>query len=317
MATRVQTALPDRSVAIKLLGGLVVAVAVILIAYRQSDTPVDTEDVPRRWITFIIGAAAICTIYWATHANPAWQFKLRHIGYVVVGALIYALLLYIGNTSEIFSIPSASQIAFRPAIVVPIVFGYLFGPITGLLTGLIGNVLGDLGSNFGVSPQWDLANGLVGFVAGLIVLIPAGQRRQQATWWVLGIASALSVLTFILFMFNQTTPNQFIFSDTPIAVSTLLGLTPIIGIGLVIGAYFVLAFVSLEAATAVAWGGLANLVGIGFAALADIYVNGFAPNAAIVGEFIPAAGPNMMVLAVLVPIVIVGYQTIRSRRVDK
>ena len=44
------------------------------------------------------------------------------------------------------------------------------------------------------------------------------------------------------------------------------------------------------------------LLGIGFAALSDIKINGFSPAAAIVGEFLPAAGPNLIFAAILVPL---------------
>ncbi len=314
MTANARPVLPDRSIALKLLLALIVSAAIIALAYPLSQTDFSSEDTLRRWLCVLIGSVAVYAVYLATARNPAWQFGPRHVIFAVVGAAIYALLLYIGNTASIFSIPAASQVSLRPGIAVPIFFGYIFGPIPGFLTGLIGNVAGDLLSGFGVSAQWDVGNGLIGFVAGLVLLLPAGQKRQRGTWYVLGISAAMSIVVFILFMFNQTTPNQFIFSDTPIAVSTLLGLTPIIGIGLAIGIYFVLAFVNSEAATAVAWGALANLVGIGFAALADIYVNVYPPNVAIVGEFIPAAGPNMIVLAVLVPVAIVIYQGILAQQ---
>ncbi len=76
----------------------------------------------------------------------------------------------------------------------PIVFGYIFGPVTGLLSGLVGNVIGDVLSRYYVTPQWDFANGLIGFVAGLSPLILAA-RRQQTTWIVLGVSIVLSVLS--------------------------------------------------------------------------------------------------------------------------
>ncbi len=43
---------------------------------------------------------------------------------------------------------------------------------------------------------------------------------------------------------------------------------------------------------------LGNIIGIGFAAISDIWINGFTFRVAIVGEFIPAAGPNLIFAAV-------------------
>ena len=53
---------------------------------------------------------------------------------------------------------------------------------------------------------------------------------------------------------------------------------------------------------------LGNLIGIGFAALSDIWINGFTPAVAIVGEFMPAAGPNLIFAAILVPLLVGGLR---------
>ena len=47
---------------------------------------------------------------------------------------------------------------------------------------------------------------------------------------------------------------------------------------------------------------LGNIVGILFAALSDIFINGFSLAAAVVGEFLPAAGPNLIFAAILGPV---------------
>ena len=55
---------------------------------------------------------------------------------------------------------------------------------------------------------------------------------------------------------------------------------------------------------------LGNVLGIGFAALSDIWIDGFTPPTAIVGEFLPAAGPNLIFAAILVPLLVVAYAAI-------
>jgi hypothetical protein len=313
-----QTEAPDRLAALKLLLVLLAGLALVALAHLISHTPFsgdNAKNVPGRWGALIAGMIVVLAVYAATARNPVWRIGLRQIVYGLVGVALYTVLLWVSNNVSIF-VPSSSQVVLRPAIAVPILFGAAGGPVAGLFTGLAGNVLGDLISPFpGVSPQWDMGNGLIGFVSGLALLVPAA-RRQRATWYVLGAAVALTVLVTILFMFNQSTPNQFIFADTPIAVSTLLGFTPIIGVALVIAAYVLTVLFDPDAAVTVAWGGLGNLIGIGFAALADILVDKYTVADALVGEFIPAAGPNMIVLALLVPVVYVLFRLAVRRSVE-
>ena len=68
----------------------------------------------------------------------------------------------------------------------------------------------------------------------------------------------------------------------------------------------------MDIAAAVTWSMLGNILGIGFAAISDIWINGFSPAAAIVGEFLPAAGPNLIFAAILVPLLVVAYARPRS-----
>jgi hypothetical protein len=52
----------------------------------------------------------------------------------------------------------------------------------------------------------------------------------------------------------------------------------------------------------VVWGTIGVIVGIGFAATADIWINGYSVFTAYVGEFIPAAGPNILFAVILTPL---------------
>src|SRR5258706_4146532 len=185
---------PNRLTPIKMLIVLAVAVIAVAFGYILSGTPYSTEGTQARWISFGIGLALIYAVYVITARNPIWTIGPKEMLFAVFGACLYGLLLRFGNTSPIFEVPSASQVSLRPGIVVPIVFGYIFGPVTGLLTGLVCNVIGDVLSRYYVTPQWDFANGLIGFVAGLSPLILAA-RRQQTTWIVLGVSIVLSVLS--------------------------------------------------------------------------------------------------------------------------
>jgi uncharacterized membrane protein len=61
----------------------------------------------------------------------------------------------------------------------------------------------------------------------------------------------------------------------------------------------------------VVWGTLGVIVGIGFAAIADIFFNGYNFTTAIIGEFIPAAGPNILFAVILTPLLYAAWKQAR------
>ena len=69
----------------------------------------------------------------------------------------------------------------------------------------------------------------------------------------------------------------------------------------------------MDVAAAVTWSMLGNILGIGFAAISDIWINGFSPAVAIVGEFLPAAGPNLIFAAILVPLLVAAYAAVQRQ----
>jgi energy-coupling factor transport system substrate-specific component len=96
-----------------------------------------------------------------------WAFGTREVVYAAIGAALYAVLSVLTN---VLQIPSAANVSVRPAVAIPMFFGIAFGPWVGLISGLVGNVISDLISGYGFWPWWDLGNGLMGFIPGLIFL---------------------------------------------------------------------------------------------------------------------------------------------------
>ena len=70
---------------------------------------------------------------------------------------------------------------------------------------------------------------------------------------------------------------------------------------------------NIDVAAAVTWAMLGNILGIGFAAVSDIWINGYPPAVALVGEFIPSAGPNLIFAAILVPILVGAYAAVQKQ----
>lgn len=105
-------------------------------------------------------------------ASRIWGVKVRHIVYMALGAALYAGLSIATN---LLKLPATSNVSIRPGIVIPLFFGVVFGPWVGLFTGAVGNIIGDLVSGYGFYWNWDLGNGLVGFVAGLALYLTGGR----------------------------------------------------------------------------------------------------------------------------------------------
>jgi len=101
-----------------------------------------------------------------------------------------------------------------------------------------------------------------------------------------------------------------IFGDA--AISVFAALSAIVGFVIVVLVRVIFAQ-NIDLAAGVTWALLGNFIGIGFAAISDIWINGFSPSVAIVGEFLPAAGPNAIFAAILVPILIVAYDAVQRQ----
>jgi energy-coupling factor transport system substrate-specific component len=96
-----------------------------------------------------------------------WAFGTREVVYSAIGAALYAVLSVATNFLQI---PAAANVSVRPAVAIPMFFGLAFGPWVGFLTGFVGNIISDLISGYGFWLWWDIGNGLMGLVPGLIYL---------------------------------------------------------------------------------------------------------------------------------------------------
>jgi len=296
---------------------LVVVLAVVAIGVYFIDPnlefPMEQSTIPSRFLFVVIGLLIAFAIYFFTRENPAWEVGTRQVVWMAIGAALYAVFSWFFNAT-VFVVPSLSQVALRPAIAIPMFFGYAFGPVVGFFTGAVGNMFGDAISGFGLSPQWSIGNGLVGLIAGIPALFSDRKKSMDTVLW---IGAALALLATVLFFLNRTEtnrvffdPNNNVFCDQPIALTA--GISILIGLVLVLIVRFVFGS-NIDMAAAVTWGMLGNILGIGFAALSDIWINGYSPAAAIVGEFLPAAGPNLIFAAILVPLLVVAYASVQRQ----
>ena len=263
-----------------------------------------------RFVVVIVGMLVVLAVYYFTQDSKAWAVGTREVVYMCIGAALYAVLSYLFN-GTVFVVPSVSQVALRPAICIPMFFGYAFGPVVGFFTGAVGNMFGDALTGFGLYPQWSLANGLVGFIAGLGMLFV---DRRKGLNTVLTVGAVLVALFTVVYLLNPDVPNTLFFDpDAGIfgdqTITLFAGVSAVVGFILVLIVRFAFGG-NVDVAAAVTWGMLGNLLGIGFAAISDIWINGYSPAVAIVGEFLPAAGPNLIFAAILVPLLVGAYAAV-------
>ncbi len=293
---------------------VIVMGAVLVVGNMLGNERFQTGENPvLRFVFVAIGLLIAFAVYYFTKENKIWEVETRHVVYMAIGAALYAIFSYLFN-GTVFVIPSLSQVSLRPAIAIPMFFGYAFGPVVGFFTGAVGNMFGDALTGFGLSPQWSIGNGLVGFISGMVFLFKDKKKSMDT---VLYVSGALAVLAAVLYFLNQSMPNMLfydvdngVFGDQQISI--FAGISIVIGFVLVLAVRFGFAK-NEDIAAAVTWGMLGNLLGIGFAAISDIWINGFSLPATIVGQFLPAAGPNLIFAAVLVPMLVLAYAAVQRQ----
>jgi Putative regulator of cell autolysis len=263
-----------------------------------------------RFVFVFVGLLIVLVVYLVTKNNKMWEVGTRQVVYMAIGAALYAILSYLFN-GTVFVVPSVSQVALRPAIAIPMFFGYAFGPVVGFFTGAVGNMFGDALTGFGLSPQWSIGNGLIGFVSGLVWLFADKKKSINV---VLIVSAVLAAITTLLYLLNPGTTNSVFYdangNNAPITV--IAGLSLVIGFVIVLLVRFIFGK-NIDVAAAVTWAMLGNILGIGFAAVSDIWINGYPPVVAMVGEFIPSAGPNLIFAAILVPILVGAYAAVQKQ----
>lgn len=288
---------------------VIFAVSVLVVGNMLGIANFQTgSELVQRFSAVGAGLLIVFLVYYTTRKNSAWDAGTRQVVYMAIGAALYAVLSYLFN-GTVFVVPAVSQVALRPAIVIPMFFGYTFGPLVGFFTGAVGNLFGDAMTGFGLSPQWSIGNGLVGFVSGLAMLF--GKDKRNALNIVLYLGGVLAALTIALYIINPNqanltyyNPENDTFGETTIsmvaAISIFVGFVLVVAVRLGFGS-------NENVAAAVTWSMLGNILGIGFASLADIFVNGYSLSTTIVGQFLPAAGPNLVFAAILIPLLVSAY----------
>lgn len=130
-------------------------------------------------------------------------------------ALIYGLLNVLSNR---FLLPTAPFITLRPQVALPMFIGIAYGPWSGFLTGLLGNLFGDVLLGYGPVKfwNWHIANGLMGFIPGLIRYLRIEKVKSIRDFGIVeltvvmasGIAVGFAVITDILMVHEMHFPES-------------------------------------------------------------------------------------------------------------
>ncbi len=149
--------------------------------------------------------------------NNLWKFGTREIVYSAIGAALYGVLNWVFNNLQL---PGTTLVSLRPPVAVPMFMGIVFGPLVGLFTGFFGNVIGDLLSGYGFFWAWDVGNGLLGLIPGLLPLVGVMEIKTSRDYVMAALAAV--VASFVGIGFPALIADPFILRniDFGAAVST-------------------------------------------------------------------------------------------------
>lgn len=108
-----------------------------------------------------------------------------------LGVALYAGAAYFSFVAQV---PGTDGVFLRPGFAILPLVGIVLGPASGFATGFLGNALADGLTGYGVTtaPLWHVANGMVGLIAGLLVL-----RLRSTRLWTENRAELATVVGII------------------------------------------------------------------------------------------------------------------------
>lgn len=168
--------------------------------------------------------------FMTSRKNATWKVGRRELIAMVAGIVLYAVL----SRSTFFANFAGADI--RPAVAIPVLFGFIFGPVVGFATGMFGNLVFDFWAGNIPSPpeagsvydttlaitaatyflNWQIGNGLSGLIPGVMALY---HRRYTSN-----LADVLHMIAYIvggtaIGVGFACLTDSFIFVDYPIQAS--------------------------------------------------------------------------------------------------
>jgi len=258
-------------------------------------------------MTVVIAAAllGLLGIYRATAGRGIWRVRTRHIGIMAAGAAAHAALTYLFN--DLISV-SMGPLSLQPQICVPILLGYAFSPVVGFFTGAVGSLMGDFVTGWGVFPAWHIGSGLTGLVPGLVALV---SYERQNLRYLSTLVVILMAMTAGIVLVHPRAPEPW---TGEVRNFSFWGWTLIVASLVMVANSLLLERLSLALAGVNLWGTLGIIVGNAFTSLAHTWTNEYGLATAVIGEFAPAVGEDVVNLMIFTPLLLAAYNAIRPVR---
>lgn len=175
--------------------------------------------------------------------NARWTVGRREWIAMVIGISLYAGITAITSFANLGEAIGGD---IRPGIAIPIFFGFVFGPVVGFVVGAFGNFFYDLYAGWvqlpppvvtgvpitdwiiGLLLNWEIGNGLMGFIPGLYALrcrrYHSWREQLWALWYlVLAVIGGVGFAAFIdLFLYPNATIQMFTTQFFPIVRVNLI-----------------------------------------------------------------------------------------------
>jgi len=243
-------------------------------------------------------------LYLLTSRYRLWIVGPAQVLYMGLGTALYLGISYLFNAHLKLSF---GRIALRPAVCIPILFGFSFGPGVGFFTGAAGSLLADFAIGWDVFPIWSIASGLTGMIPGFMSLFQEENvpQRYLSTFVILMI-----ILSAGLVFLHPIVPEPWtgeIKDFTFWAYALIMG-----GVTMIANSYLMeqrdLDLVSINL-----WGALGIIISTLLASLGDMWLNNFSLETALIGEYAPYTAIELLNLVLFAPIIMAAYHAARNR----
>jgi len=245
-------------------------------------------------------------LYLLTSRYEIWRLEPENVLFMGMGTALYMLISYFFTAHLKISF---GRINLHPAVCIPVLFGYAFGPGVGFFTGAVGSLLADFAIGWDVFPIWNIASGVTGMVPGFMSLykeenIP--QRYLSTLVVVLIVASAGMVFL------NPVVPEPW---TGEIKDFTFWAYALLIGGAIMFSNAYLMEQRDLDFVSINLWGALGIILSTFLTSLADIWLNGFSIETALIGEYAPYTAIDLLNVVLFAPLLMAAYHA-ASRRFD-
>lgn len=258
-------------------------ILLMTLLLRFSPSVTQTEPfAPLEWRLYVACNFLLLALYYPLAGRATEKITSRQLWLMLGGSILYALISW---TTNIFRYPDISTITLRLGVVVPILMGLAFGPAVGFVVGSAGNHLGDFISGWGFFPLWNLGNGLMGLVAGLIHFVPNKYRAVPRL-----LTAELIILLLLL-------ATQFL---AEVQATWLVVYVWLIAVAAVAWHFHGR---HPRPTTAIAWGTAGVMLGMGFASVVELWTLQLPLVEMLTKNLVVIIGANLLFVQTLLPLI--------------